>query len=270
MTESILRKKFLQELEVNFWEGWSLLGKGKNSKLYASENIIGYQTPLPAIPYNAVIKFQVTENVEQEIDDIINKVSKGGADFLWVITPSSEPKDLSKKLKKRGLIEAEVLTGMARTLSDLPEIPELPPGIEIRKLEDDRGKQEFIEFATWRWSIQEENIEVYQKIIEPFKFGQEGSKFPVWQAWMDGKPVSKVVVSSSRDSIGIYAVVTRPEARRMGLAKIITLHALHEMKKQGYEIAVLHSTPMAIGLYESMGFETLANFYLYAFSELHI
>jgi GNAT superfamily N-acetyltransferase len=265
-----LKESFLRELEVNFWEGWTYFGKGKNSKLFESENVIWYRTPLPLIPYNAVIKFQITENTEKELDHIFQEVSKGGRDFVWVITPSSEPKDLPQKLEERGLVEAEVITGMARTLSDLPEIPEPPQGIKIKKVEETQGKQEFIEFATWRWSIQEEYLAAYQDIIEPFEFGRDGSNFSAWQAWMDGKPVSKVAVSRSENSIGIYAVATRPEARRMGLAKTLTIYALHEMQKEGYEIAVLHSTPMAESLYESIGFEKLADFYLYAKTELHL
>ena len=270
MSKSSLKERFLRELEVNFWEGWAYFGKGKDSKLFESENIIWFQTPIPLIPYNTVIKFQVTENSEEEIDQIVKELSEGGRDFAWVITPSSEPKDLSQKLKERGLVEAEVITGMARTLSDLPEIPALPPGIEIKQVEETEGKQEFVEFATWRWSIQEEYLQAYQDIIEPFEFGRDGSKFSAWQAWMDGQPVSKVGVARSENSVGIYAVATRPKARRMGLARILTLHALHELRKEGYEIAVLHSTPMAESLYASMGFEKLADFYLYASMKIHI
>jgi GNAT superfamily N-acetyltransferase len=146
-------------------------------------------------------------------------------------------------------------------LSDLPEIPEPPAGIEITEVNERQGKQELIEFATWRWAIPKEYHDVYRDIIAPFEFGRPGSKFSVWQAWMDGKPVSKVAVSRSKNSVGIYAVATRPEVRRMGLAGTLTLHALHEMRKEGYEIAVLHSTPMAESLYASMGFEKVADFY---------
>ena len=270
MSASNLKEKLLHELEVNFWEGWTYFGKGKNSNLFESENVIWYRTPLPFIPYNAVIKFQLTENVEKEIDEIIEQCSKGGHDFVWAISPSSEPKDLKMRLEKRGLFEAEVITGMGRTLSDLPEIPEPPPGIEITEVTETQGQEEFVEFATWRWSIQEKYHGAYREIIAPFEFGRPGSKFSAWQAWMDGKLVSKVAVSRSENSIGIYAVATRPEARRMGLAGILTLHALHQMRKEGYEIAVLHSTPMAESLYASMGFEKLADFYLYAKTDIHL
>jgi ribosomal protein S18 acetylase RimI-like enzyme len=71
-------------------------------------------------------------------------------------------------------------------------------------------------------------------------------------------------------SAGIYAVVTRPEARRLGLARILMLVALEFARARGYKLAVLHSTPMAEGLYRSLGFETVAEFRVFASVETHI
>ncbi|MEJ2511796.1 MAG: GNAT family N-acetyltransferase [Anaerolineales bacterium] len=269
-SNSSLKEKYLHELEANLWETWAHFGKGKNSELHEDKNVIWYRTPLSTIPYNAVLKFQLNDNVDKEIDQIIEKFSEDHHQFIWIVTPSSEPKDLAKRLKKRGLIEIEVLPGMARTLSNLPDTPEIPPGIEIKEVIEKQGKQEFIEFATWRWSIPKENIEIYKEIITPFQFGKPESKASAWQAWKDGKPVSKVAIFRSENSVGIYAVATKPEARRMGLARLLTLHALHEMRKEGYEIAVLHSTPMAETLYASMGFEKQVDFYLFASTNTHI
>jgi ribosomal protein S18 acetylase RimI-like enzyme len=71
-------------------------------------------------------------------------------------------------------------------------------------------------------------------------------------------------------SAGIYGVVTRPEARHLGLARILTLTAVYAARRSGYRLAVLHSSPMAEGLYKSLGFETVASFRLFASEEAHI
>ncbi|MCB2179720.1 GNAT family N-acetyltransferase [bacterium] len=267
---SSLKEKYLHELEANLWEAWAHFGEGKNSELHEDKNVIWYRTPLSTIPYNAVLKFKLNENVDKEIDQIIEKISKDGHQFMWLVTPSSEPKDLAKRLKKRGLIEIEVLPGMARTLSNLPDTPEIPPGIEIKEVKEQQGKQELIEFAVWRWSVSQENIGIYEDVLAPFQIGHPESKISFWQAWKDGEPVSKVAINRSENSVGVYAVATKPEARRMGLARLLTFHALHEMRKEGYEIAVLHSTPMAEALYASMGFEKQVDFYLYASTDAHL
>ena len=59
-------------------------------------------------------------------------------------------------------------------------------------------------------------------------------------------------------------------ARRLGLAGILTLIALKKARTLGKNLAVLHSTPMAENLYRSLGFETMAEFRLFASKEVHI
>jgi predicted acetyltransferase len=92
----------------------------------------------------------------------------------------------------------------------------------------------------------------------------------MWQAWLSGAPVAKAGMYLTRHSAGIYAVATRPEARRMGLARLLTLTALHKARDLGNQLAVLHSTPMAESLYHSLGFETIANFELFASDEVYV
>jgi hypothetical protein len=54
------------------------------------------------------------------------------------------------------------------------------------------------------------------------------------------------------------------------LASILSLAALKTAQALGRDLAVLHSTPMAEPLYRSLGFETIADFHLFASDEVHI
>ena len=92
----------------------------------------------------------------------------------------------------------------------------------------------------------------------------------MWQAWRAGRPISKAGMYLATGSAGIYAVATRPEARRLGLASILTLTALKKAQTLGKNLVVLHSTPMAESLYQSLGFETIVQFRLFASEEVHI
>lgn len=75
----------------------------------------------------------------------------------------------------------------------------------------------------------------------------------------------------SCERVGRYlAIVTKPEARRLGLASILTLTALKTARMLGKNFAVLHSTPMAENLCRSLGFETIVEFRLFASEEVHI
>jgi ribosomal protein S18 acetylase RimI-like enzyme len=63
---------------------------------------------------------------------------------------------------------------------------------------------------------------------------------------------------------GLYGVVTRPEARGLGHARSLTIHAFSVARHQGYATGVLHSTPMARGLYEKIGCRAYADFRIFA------
>jgi GNAT superfamily N-acetyltransferase len=269
-TNSEIKERYIKELEENFWEGWSNFGRGEGSELFLDDKTLWYRTPLTTIPYTAVLKFQHEKNIDNSIDEIIEKCREGGRDFVWLVTPSSEPKDLGERLTARGMTKIETMPGMTRSLNELPAIPTTPTGIEIREVVDNNDQQGFLEFVTWRWSIPADFTEAYQKVIEPFKVGQVDSNVRILQAWKDGVVVSKVLSYQTDTSLGIYGVATRPEARRMGLARLLTLMALHKGREGGLELGVLHSTPMAEPLYASMGFEKQTEFYLYASIDMHI
>jgi len=59
-------------------------------------------------------------------------------------------------------------------------------------------------------------------------------------------------------------VATKPEARGLGLGRAICLQALQETDAGRGLSGVLHSSPMAVSLYEKMGFETICDFKVFA------
>jgi ribosomal protein S18 acetylase RimI-like enzyme len=258
------------EIERNMWETWSNYGRGPGCALHDEEDAIWFETPMPIIPYNGVLRFQVSENAHSRIENIVEHFKRRNVAFMWVVHPSSLPLDLHAHLMEHGLKDVEPLYGMARGLSQLPQVPPLPRDIEVRKVADERDVGAFYQFAAWRWNIPEEHRQLYATLASQFRFGMPDSKAHMWQAWRDGQPVAKAGMYLGSGSAGIYAVVTKPEARRLGLARILTLTALHMASDSGYQLAVLHSTPMAEALYESIGFSTIAEFRLFASEDVYV
>jgi len=264
------RSTFLRELEENLWQTWSLFGRGPGCSLYEKDNQLWYETPIPIIPFNGVLRFQVKTNSGQAIEEIINHFRERKVQFMWILHPSAEPHDLRERLLKHGMKDVEPIHGMARTLEDLNGVPPLPDNIELRKVETERDASAFYQFAAWRWNVPEQYQTQYGSIARIFRLGEADTNVHMWQAWRDGQPVAKAGMYLGTGSVGIYAVVTRPEARRLGLAKALTLNALWEARSLGYRVAVLHSTPMAERLYRSLGFETIGDFRLFASEEVYI
>lgn len=264
------RTAIVEQIERNMWETWSNYGRAPGCALHEDPESIWFETPLPLIPYNGVLKFRARDNVTQKIDTIVDQYHRRAAPFMWVIHPSSLPLDLPEQLTRHGLQDVEPIHGMAMDLATLPEIPPLPQDIEIRKVTDGRDVTAYHQFAAWRWNIPSEHQALYSSIVSSFGFGKPGSRVHMWQAWRDGQPISKAGSYFGSGSVGIYAVATKPEARRLGLAYILTLTALYHARDSGSQLAVLHATPMAESLYKSLGFSTLAEFRLFASENVHV
>ena len=59
-------------------------------------------------------------------------------------------------------------------------------------------------------------------------------------------------------------MATKPEARGLGIASILMVVAMRAAKEMGHEVVVLDSSPLAVKLYQRLGFVTVTNFRLFA------
>jgi ribosomal protein S18 acetylase RimI-like enzyme len=260
----------IQEIERNLWETWSTFGRGPACALHEEKDTLWLETPIPIVPYNGILRFHGQSQVDQRIAAFVEHFSQRKTQFMWIVHPSAQPTDLRDRLRRRGLMDIEPMFGMSMELAELPELPPLPENIEIRKVADETDVRAFYQFAEWRWNVSDEYKDYYAAIAAGFCLGKPGSRAHMWQAWRAGQPIAKAGMYQGSGSAGIYGVVTRPEARGLGLARALTLTALHEARSSGYGLAVLHSTPMAENLYKCIGFASIAEFRLFASEEVHV
>ncbi len=259
----------INELESNLWEYWSHFGRGPGCALHDEGDTLWFETPIPILPYNGILKFQAENSMDQKIDGLINHFNDRQVAFFWLVHPTA-PLDLPNQLTERGLQEIEILPGMTRNLENLPEFPPLPDDIEVRKAMDESDINALPDFSAWRWNVPEEYKKTLAAILSTLEFAKPNSKAHLWQAWRNGQPIAKAGMYAGSKSAGIYAVSTKPEARGLGLARFLTLIALKEAQTLGKTLAVLHSTPMAQSLYHSLGFEPIADFRVFASVAGHI
>ena len=260
----------LRALEHNLWELWSWFGRGPGCALHDEGDALWFDTPIPTLPYNTVLRFAVTSDFDRRINSIVEHYRRRRVAFLWIVHPSSMPRDLGDRLRKRGLEEVEVCSGMAANLADLPEPPSAPEGFEIHELDNETAANHLFEFAAWRWHVPEEAQPHLKAYIQMLRIGTPSAILRCWMAWREGVPVSKAVLHCAAGAAGIYAVATRPQARGQGLAGTLTLEALRAARQNGYQLGVLHSTPMAEGLYAKLGFCHVAPFKIFASEPIHI
>jgi len=258
------KDEIIHQVELNLWETWSNFGRGPGCTLHEEGDALWFETPIPIIPYNTVLKFQVERDVDQRIDMLVRGYAGRNVAPLWIVHPSSLPGDLPERLQKHGYQEIEQAPCMARSLDHLPEPPPIPEGVEIREAVEELDLIELYGLAAWRWGVPEEYRLQLRKMIEKFKIGERGSNTRSWLAWKDGTPISKINLFNGSGSAGIYGVATKPEARGLGIASILMNVAMQAAKDMGHDLCVLDASPLAEKLYLRLGFLNVAPLRLYS------
>ncbi|HUG33718.1 MAG TPA: GNAT family N-acetyltransferase [Anaerolineales bacterium] len=258
------KEEVIHQVELNLWETWSNFGRGPGCTLHEEDDALWFETPIPIIPYNTVLRFQVQHDVDERIDFLINRYAERNVVPLWIVHTTTMPGDIAERLQKRGFQEIELVPGMARLLENLPEPPPIPEGVEIREAREEQDLSELYGFAAWRWGVPEEFRPQLEGMIKQFNIGERGSNVRFWMAWKDGAPISKIGLYNGSGSAGIYAVATKPEARGLGLASILMDTAMQAARDMGQKLCVLDSSPLAEKLYERLGFIRVASIPLYS------
>ncbi|HUP75797.1 MAG TPA: GNAT family N-acetyltransferase [Acidimicrobiales bacterium] len=250
-------------VEGNLWSMWSAFGRGEGCRLVDEPGLLRFETPLGHTPYNSVMRFRCNDRVDEMIDSVMGSYEQREVPVMWVVHPTTQPADIHERLVARGLVEAEIVPGMVARLGDIPSEDPAPAEVEIAPVTP-QERDSFLELTAWRYSLPTGAAPTLRSILETARFGEPGAATLGWVARLDGAVVSKVVLHMNAGVAGIYGVATKPEARGLGLARTLTLCALHAARRSGVEIAVLHSTPMARRLYEGIGFRTVADLVLYS------
>jgi ribosomal protein S18 acetylase RimI-like enzyme len=246
----------IHALEDNFWAMWRRFGMGHGCSLHEEEDLAFFDTPIRTLPYNGVIRARFTEEeADQRVDDMFSHYRNRGMPFFWVVHPSSTPHDLDKRLEAHGFNEVEACPGMTMDLANLPDLPtKSPPGIHIREAVSEEDLGAMYELVAWRWEVPPEVEPLLPEVTNQFPVGNPQGPIRGWIAWHMGMPVSKVVMNLDAGAAGIYGVATKPEVRGLGLARQMTVMALHAARELGYLMGILHSSEMAVALYEKIGF----------------
>jgi GNAT superfamily N-acetyltransferase len=101
-------------------------------------------------------------------------------------------------------------------------------------------------------------------VPDGFLAGLDAGIFDIALARRGGEIVATATSYDHEGDCGIFTVGTLPAARRRGLGTAITAHLLHNARERGCTTASIQSTPMAEGVYASLGFRDLGRFLEYA------
>ena len=240
----------LRAMEENLWALWSRFGKGDGCTLHDGEGALWFETPLPLLPYNGVLRFSQRADVDQAIDHIFRTFRQRQVPFMWLLHPTAAPPDLDQRLVARGFQQAETLHGMWMDLEKFSGEDAQPEGFEIREMRAEKDFDGLMELVAWRWEVPSALQAQLLKFRNPFELGVTGRTLRCWIAWRGSEPVAKLILNCDCGAAGVYAVATKPSARGSGLGRALTMRALTTARKEGsscfHSITLIRSVPCAM------------------------
>ncbi len=201
------------------------------------------------------------ENADRRIDEIISDYRQHRRGANWWIGPSTEPHDLSGRLRSQGLSCRRHAPGLAMgpcvTETSLVE----PRGVEVEVVEDFSvfevfGHPSLGPISTALRAARLEN-QVTLSGIQPRR---------VWYlvASLAEQPVGIAMLFLGTGAAGIYDLDVIPAARGRGIGSALAVACLRLARELGCDSTVLMSSGPAEGLYRRVGVQrvcTISHWY---------
>jgi GNAT superfamily N-acetyltransferase len=171
----------------------------------------------------------------------------------WRLCPGDRPADLEARLVAKGHVAGEEQIAMAVDLEKVNQRISSPTGLVIERVTDAATMQEKHGWLN-RLGTGQSLGTLLLDLFTAVGFADDS----VWQHYLadlNGETVAWASVFYAAGAAGIYAVGTRPEARRQGIGSAITLRALRDAHQRGYRIGLLQSSQMGYNVYRKLGFE---------------
>lgn len=255
-------------VEENGAEFLLALGRAGGGEERAEPQIAWVIGDSPIDYNNAVVRADLTpEQADQVIAESIERLQAHAAPGTWHVGPSMRPADLGARLIAHGFVYAGDDIGMAIDLSALPAELDLPPGLVIDRVRDER------ELAIWTRTLAAGFGEGEREAAwtsEMYRRIGLGDQQP-WRHYLgrlQGVPVATASLFMGAGVAGIYFVFTVEEARHQGIGAAITLAALRAAYALGYHIGVLGASEMGYRVYLRLGFRECCRIGLYEWRAL--
>jgi ribosomal protein S18 acetylase RimI-like enzyme len=151
---------------------------------------------------------------------------------------------------------------MAVDLSEIPDVS-LPPGVEAFRVDGPERFAQFVE-AMMRGFGEDPLVARALAALHDVVGSGEDAEWQPFVAVRDGEVVGSSGLQLGGGVAGIYNVATAPEHRGRGIGSAMTVVAMRWARDHGFDTAVLGSSPLAVPLYERLGFQHVCRMGVYA------
>jgi ribosomal protein S18 acetylase RimI-like enzyme len=210
-----------------------------------------------ALPLFNQVVVEGEQAAPEALADAVERVRAAGAPWLALLRDGTDDRFVAV-LSELGLRELdERLPAMA--LSPVEEPPPAPAELDVRRARDRAD----VEAHALVNAVAAEVDPALLGFLADVGFERQPDA-PVIVGSLDGQAVTTAMGFRTGATIGIYSVATRLDARRRGYGAAMTREVLRAGRAMGCDIAILQSSTMAVGLYESLGFRTVLRYRCFA------
>src|SRR5215831_1229089 len=235
-------------MEANIQESSALWGRALGAEFHDDAEVTWFVSGLPFELCNGVIRAQfAAENVEKSIDATLKLLSAQKVPMAWVISPSTRPTDLGRRLQAYGWIVDDEAPGMAVDLLTLDEQISVPTGLTIERVDDGEALKHWMRTMVIGSDIPESAFTLLLEVYARHGFVRHTS-VRYYLGWLKEEPVATSLLFLGGGVAGVYNVATLPHARGQGIGTAVTLAGLHEARTMGYRIGTLQSSPMGLNV----------------------
>lgn len=171
---------------------------------------------------------------------------------IWVRGGQAEDRDLVAAAEAAGLQLVYAMPEM--TLGERLEPPELPPGVELRRLIEIEQATDFWRVATASYASIGFPPEAFAGYTN--QAGLLAENVVALLALLDGEPAGIAMTMVSHGVAGIYWVGSLERARGKGIGRAVTVAATNAGFDLGADVASLQASPMGKPIYLVLGYET--------------
>ncbi len=224
-----------------------------------NKEMLRYYTGIQFVVENGVYvrQFQGAD-LERRVLEQIDFFRAREVPHTWWFGAGSSPQEIEDILLDNGLVKSEWdYPAMAADLRILDEsrIPEQMKQSDatISIVKTDEQLENWIEVfrATTGWP-EEANIAYHHSCKTLLRDSERATMI---LAEVDRKPVGISLAVYYNGVVGLYSVGTLEEHRGKGIGSLVSMAAIAEGKRKGYEIAVLFATQMGLNIYSRLGFK---------------
>ncbi len=229
----------------------------KQGRFALQEGIALRATDMPGPSFN----FAAVLGPPQPLDRILTIANafftdQAGGYGILVEGDSGHPTE--DELKARGWVIFE--DEPALVLPRIPPATPLPFGFQVRRIVDTEGRRDFMRVCAEAFGTPMETTAQ----LTPSLACMTDPDIAFFVGSCEDLPVATAMMDCLHRTLCLAGVATLPAFRRRGFGTAITTAALHEGAARGCTTAVLRSSPLALSLYQHLGFVPVCKHRTYA------